>query len=152
CSSREAVKDCPQLVVLSAIDVHRNGVALFRCSRGMEPVCGRKLYDAAFQMCISNFVMLFGRQLVLHWRIRDPRYSQFTVQTRLIKLHGFGAVSVKQEEGGEIQHVDPLWLSYLSFGFSLRGTRAVADFLKCQTDTEKTDWITARLSLGCVLR
>src|SRR5215471_9996783 len=112
CSCCEAVKDCPQLFVLSAINVHGYRIARFRCSRGMEPICGRKLYGAAFQMRMGNLVVLFGRYLVLHGRICHSGDSQFTIQTRLIKRHGFGTISIKQQERGEIYHIGPFWFSY----------------------------------------
>ena len=95
CSRREPVEDCSQLFVLSAVNIHANSIALFRCSLGVEPVCSRKLYDAAFQVGVSHFVMLLGRHVVLHGRVIDFRNSQVAAQTRLVKRHGFGTIAVK---------------------------------------------------------
>ena len=65
CSCCEVVKDCPQLFVLSAINVHGDRVARFPRLRGVEPICGRKFYGAAFQVGIGNFLMLFERHVIL---------------------------------------------------------------------------------------
>jgi hypothetical protein len=102
CSCCEAVKDFPQLVVRSSIDVHSDRISRFRCSLRVQPVRGGKLYTAAFQVSMSNFVVLLGRHVVLHRRICDSRDRQFAMQARLIKRHSFGAISVEQKKRGEI--------------------------------------------------
>jgi hypothetical protein len=68
----------------------------------VQTVRRRKLYAAAFQVGMSNFVVLLGRHVVLHRRICDFRYSQFAIQARLIKRHSFGAISVEQKKRGKI--------------------------------------------------
>ena len=102
CSCCEAVKNFPQLVVRSSIDVHSDRISRFRLSLRVQPVRGRKLYAAAFQVSMSNFVVLLGRHVVLHRRIFDFRDRQFAIQARLIKRHSFGAISVEQKKRGEI--------------------------------------------------
>src|SRR5205814_9403971 len=72
CSYCQLVEDCSQLVVPRAANIHRNRVALSRCSRGVEPICGRKLNGAALQASLSHFVMLLAWHFALHWRLTDP--------------------------------------------------------------------------------
>lgn len=43
------------------------------------------------------------------------RTRQVTIQTRLIKRHGLGTVSIKQLERSEINHVDPFCFSCVHF-------------------------------------
>jgi len=95
CSRREPVEDCSLLVVLPAANIHADSIALFPSSLGAEPVCSRKLYDVAFQVGVSHFVMLLGRHVVLHGRITDFRESQVAAQAGLVNLHGFGTIAVK---------------------------------------------------------
>ena len=73
CSHREIVEDCSQLYVLSSGNIHCDSIALFRGSRGMEPVRSRKLYAAAFQVGVGDLLMLLGRHLILHGRVTDFR-------------------------------------------------------------------------------
>ena len=95
CSRCEPVEDCSQLFVLPAVNIHRDSIALFGSSLRMEPICSRKLHDAAFQLGISHFVMLLWRHVVLHGRVTHLRNSQIAAQTRLVKRHGFGTIAVK---------------------------------------------------------
>lgn len=95
CSYCEAVKDDPELLIRAGVYVHGDGVALLRRLRGVQPVCGRKFDGAALQTRVSDFLMLIGRNVISHRSVSDSRNRQFTTQTRLIKLHGFGTVSIK---------------------------------------------------------
>ena|SRR5208283_402547 len=96
CSYGELVENCPQLVVLPPANIEGDSIALSGGSRGVEPVCSRKLHDAAFQVGESHFVMLLGWHLALHGRVADLGDSQLSTQAALVKGHSFGAVAVKK--------------------------------------------------------
>ena len=96
CSYCQLVEDCSQLVVPRAAHIHRNRVALSRCSCGVEPICGRKLNGAALQVGVSHFVMLLGRHLALHGRVTDSGDGQLAAEARLVKRHSFGALAIKK--------------------------------------------------------
>src|ERR1035437_3963914 len=104
CSHDESVEDCSHFFVPPAVDVHTDGIAQFRCSRGVEPVRSREFYDAACQVSVSYFAMLLGWHLVLHRRVADFGDGQFAAETRLIERHGFGASALKQQEWCEMYH------------------------------------------------
>jgi hypothetical protein len=99
CCRREPVEYCSQLFVLPTVNVHADSIALFRCSLGVEPICSRKLYHAAFQVGVSHFVMLLGRHVVLHWRVTNFRDSQIAAQTKLVKRRSFGTYASNSRKG-----------------------------------------------------
>src|SRR5208282_4491196 len=95
CSYGELVENCSQLVILPAANIKGDGIALPRGSRAVEPVCSRKLDDAAFQVGENHFVMLLGWHLALHGRVANLSDGQLSTQTTLVKGHSFGAVAIK---------------------------------------------------------
>lgn len=96
CSYCQLVENRPQLAILPAANVNRDGIALSGRSRGVKPVRSRNLHDAAFQVGESNFVMLLGWHLALHGRVADLGNGQLPAQARLVKSHCFGAVAIKE--------------------------------------------------------
>jgi hypothetical protein len=81
CSYGELVENCPQLVILPATNIESDSIALPWGSVGVEPVCSRKLHDAAFQVGESHFVMLVGWHLALHGRVADLSDGQVMVSS-----------------------------------------------------------------------
>lgn len=82
--------------ILPAANIDGDSIALPRGSRGVQPVCSRKLHDAAFQAGECHFVMLLGWHLALPRRVGDLSDGRLSTQATLAKGHSFGAVAIKE--------------------------------------------------------